>query len=501
MPWESVPARAPVDRSRVAWLAGRIVHAVSCVVGGMLGAFTYGMAPAQAMDLIEALSLARGHDVRLQIAAAELNARAERVPAARAALLPSLAAQAGVQAGRFDSGSGTNPRYDNYSAGLSLGIPLYRPASWVAVDQADMALVQAEVDLNRAGQDLVGRVATAYLDVLAALDTVEAVVAQRRAIHRQYELARRNYEVGSATIIDQQEARARLDLNLAQLAVARNTLAVRRALLAQLTGRADETLHGLPDEVVLPAIAPDDLEVWKDRARQASHAVRLAEQSVAIADAEVRRAGYAHQPVVELTSQAQRIHGKTATTVNWPGDRTTSLAIGIQLTLPIYNGGGLSARQREAVASLGRSQGELELARRQAEQTVREAYYAWHSSGEQVRALAAAVRSSELALESNRVGYRVGARINVDVLNAQQQVFEAFRDHARARYDVLLNGLKLKSAAGALSEEDLREVNALLAPRANRTFSSAGVPVEGLPAPEGAEAALPAVPIGGGRRR
>ena len=463
-------------------------------------------APACAVDLDEAMRLARDHDVQLRIARSELAAQFERVPQARAALLPNLSAQVGAQAGRFDSDIGSDPRYQNVTAGLNLGVPIYRPAHRVVVDQADLALLQAEVALERAGQDLVARVAAAYLDVLSALDTVEAAVAQRRAIRRQFELARRNYEVGTATIIDQQEAQARLDLNLAQLAAARNALAIRRAMLRQLTGR-DETGSGvgeapespggerseeggeevglsmLPENAPLPALGPDDVGSWVTRARVAAHAIRLAEQSVAIAQAEIRRAAFAHHPVIELTSQAQRIHGRTATTINWPGSRTNALAIGLQLTIPIFSGGSLSARDREAVAALGRSEGELELARRQVEQQTREAFYAWRSSQEQARALAAAVRSSELALESNRVGYRVGARINVDVLNAQQQLYETYRDHARARYDVLLNGLRLKAAAGELTEDDLHQVNALLTPRANRTFSAIGAGTASGPGP------------------
>lgn len=431
--------------------------------------------PAGAMDLAQAVTWGRDHDARVRAARWSVAAASERVLQARAALLPSLTASAGAETGRVDTDVGSARDFDNVNGGLSFGLPIYRPVARTGWHLARLDLDRALTELGLAEQELVLRVASAYIDVLAALDTVEVVIAQRRAIQEQFETARRSFEVGTATITDQQEAQARLDLNLAQLAAARNALAVRKALLTQLTGRDAEDLSTLRSDAALPLAEPDDVVAWVQRARVGSHAVRVVESAVRLASGEIERARRGHHPTLDLVSRGEWVKGRTAATAGSLIDRTRTYTIALQLAIPLYNGGGISARVREALALRDKAENDLEDSRRRAEQAVREAFLGLGSSREQAVALAAAVRSSQTALESNRVGYRVGVRINLDVLEAQQLLYQAHRDHARARYEVLLNTLRLKAAAGSLDDGDVVNVNALLTPRQNRNLSGPGM--------------------------
>lgn len=454
--------------------AGRAVLRLRPVVRALTLALAlaYAGSAGAALDLAQAVAAGRDHDARVQSARWNVSAASERVPQARAGLLPALSAGAAAQTGRADTDISPGQSYDNVNGTLNFGIPIYRPTERAEFQQARLGLAQAQTTLSEAEQALVLRVAEAYIQVLEALDTVEVVIAQRRAIQEQFEAARRNFEVGTATVTDQQEAQARLDLNLAQLAAARNDLAVRRAALTTLTGRETDELSTLKLDAPLPAADPDDIVWWVSRARSESYPVRLGDAAVALARGEIGRARSGHLPTLDIVSQAQWLKGQTAITAGSPLNRSTTMSIALQLAIPLYSGGLVSAREREAIALLSKAESDLEETRRQAEQATRQAFLGLSSSHEQARALAAAVRSSELALESNRVGYRVGVRINIDVLESQQLLYQAYRDHAKARYEVLLNTLRLKSAAGLLADADVASVNALLTPRENRSLSA-----------------------------
>lgn len=469
-----MPGFAPIDKR-----ADRARSAIARwpLLGLVWAAVLWAHAvPAGAMlDLSQAVTASRDHDAAVRAARWNVTAITERVPQARAGLLPALSAALAAETGRVDTDIGPRRTYDNANGGLSFGLPLYRPVARAGLALARLGVEQARTDLDRVEQDLVLKVTSAYIDVLSALDALEVVIAQRRAIQEQYEAARRSFEVGVTTVTDQQEALARLDLNLAQLAAARNDLAVRKALLAQLTGREIDDLHTLRLDAALPQAEPDDVVHWVQRARTASFPVRLGEAAVKLARGAIDSARYGHHPTLDIVSQAQWTKGTTAITAGSPVDRSTQYSIALQLAIPLYSGGGISAREREAIALLNKAENELEAARRSAEQATREAFLGLGSSLEQARALAAAVRSGELALESNRVGYRVGVRINLDVLEAQQLLYQAHRDHARARYEVLLNTLRLKAAAGSLGDADVASVNALLTPRQNRNLSAPGI--------------------------
>ncbi|HEY5930262.1 MAG TPA: TolC family protein, partial [Burkholderiales bacterium] len=306
------PTGRPVHRRRADGPPRRLL-ATFVVAAWLVPSFP---ASAQALDLLQSFEAAQRHDAQLNSARLQLVSVRERLPQAQASLRPAIGAVAGAIAGRVDNDLTRSRNFDNVNGGINLSFPLYRPANSALVDQTEISVRLAETQLALAQQDLVARVANAYFDVLSAQDAIEVADAQRRAISEQFEAAKRNFEVGTATITDQQEAQARLDLNAAQLAAARNDLTIANAALAQLTGLPPGPLNTLKLEAPLPGAQPNDIDAWVARARELNYAVQQAELSTAIAKLDIDRARYAKHPVIDLVSQASLIKGETATGVN-----------------------------------------------------------------------------------------------------------------------------------------------------------------------------------------
>ncbi len=421
-------------------------------------------APSFALDLMQAWRAALANDAQLASARSQLQATRERVPQARAGLLPSVNATASLMPQSVDPNVGPTRDFTARTYAIQLSYPLFRLQNVESFEQSKLQVSAGEAQYAQATQDLALRLSQAYFDVLAAQDNLDTLRAQMRAISEQLAAAKRNFEVGTATITDQQEAQARYDLASAQEIAARNDLEVRRAALAQLIGQPVGELDVLRPGLVLDGPQPAGEADWVSNARDNNLVVQQQRVASEIARREIERQRYGHYPTVDVVGTLQRAENSTYAFV---GVRADSAMLGLQLSIPIYAGGGIEARVREAAASHARSQSDLENARRQAEQGARQAYLGLNSGLAQVGALEAAERSSRLALESNLLGYQVGVRINIDVLNAQQQLYSTQRDLARARYDALLNGLRLKSTAGALGEADVAQVNALLVPAAS----------------------------------
>jgi outer membrane protein len=423
----------------------------------VLGSASAGVG-AQVIDLAQAYRDALANDTVVASARAQLEATREKVPQARAALSPAVSANAGLNRQMVDTNLAPRRDFTTQSYSLNLTYPLYRMQNVEALEQSRLQVTIAEAQLAQARQDLAVRVSQAYFDVLAAQDTVANIRAQKRAITEQLASAQRNFEVGTATITDQQEAQARFDLAAAQELVALNDLSVRRAALGQLVGKPFTGLKVLRRDVALSGPAPAAEAPWTDNARQSSLLVQQARISLEVARREIDRQRYASRPTVDAVSSVGYASNATAALL---GIRSQSAALGVQLSIPLYTGGGIESRVREAALLRDKAETDLENVRRQVEQGARQAFLGVRSGLAQVNALQAAEKSSQLALESNLLGYQVGVRINIDVLNAQQQVFNTQRDLARARYDVLLNGLRLKLTNAALGEADLEALSAL----------------------------------------
>jgi outer membrane protein len=298
---------------------------------------------------------------------------------------------------------------------------------------------------------------------LAAQDTLAFVKAQKTAVAEQLAAAKRNFEVGTSTITDSREAQARYDLVVAQEIAAENDLRVKRLALDQLVGRSGTAPLPLAAPVNLPAIAPDDVAPWVAQSENAHPGIRQARAALDIAALETRRAQAGKQPTVDLTGQYQLARSPSTSALSSGNVRTNTASVGVQFNLPLYTGGALENRIVEAAALEDKARTDLEAARRTVAQTTRAAFFGVVSGLGQVKALEAAEASSQSALDANKLGYQVGVRINIDVLNAQSQLFQTKRDLAVARYNVLVGGLRLKQASGVLKAEDLSAIDALLA--------------------------------------
>ena len=445
----------------------------------MLAAF----GSASAADLLEVYRQARSSDPTYSGARSAWAAAQERIPQARAAFLPSAAINASAQRNdrdvrvRDDTFPRTSSVFGSNSVSLSVTQPLFRRQNSVAYDQALTQAQQADAQLALAGQDLILRAAQVYFDVLLAHDNVALAAAQRSAIGQQLEQAKRNFEVGTATITDTHEAQARYDLTSAQEIAARNDLELRRRALEQLIGRGAPPVAPLGARFVLRPPEPASMDPWVSLARQSNLQVRVAQSASTFAAQEIDRNRAAHLPTLDTfitasTSGSGSVGGNS-------GNDNRSTAVGVQLSIPIYQGGLVSSRVREAIASQSRALDDLEAARRTAEFNARQGFLGITSGIAQVRALEAALVSTTSQLESTRVGQEVGVRTQIDVLNAQQLLFSARRDLAQSRYTYVLSLLRLEAAIGELTEEDLHAVNAWLDPSISAETLAPNDPVLG----------------------
>jgi outer membrane protein len=432
---------------------------------GVLLAALLGGGTAQAADLLQVYRDALGYDAQYAAARAQLEAGRERLPQGRAGLLPNIGFSANTQWNDYDIKQPFSDRRRFNSNGYSVQLtqPLFRWQNWIQYDQAKLQVAQAEAQFATARQDLILRVVQAYFDVLLAQDALGVVDAQKKAIAEQLEQAKRNFEVGTSTIVDSHEAQARYDLVVAQEIAARNDLDVKRQALRLIVGQEPETLMALRDKVALQPPQPNDVQQWADAAERDSFQVQVQQVALEIASREIDRARAGHYPTVDLVAtHAYSNQGSTVVSALSLGNEAYADTVALQLNVPIYQGGAVSSQQREAAALRGKAAQDLENTRRAAAQSARQSYLGVTSGMAQVAALEQALVSSQSALDSNKLGYEVGVRINIDVLNAQQQLYSTRRDLFRARYDALIAQLRLKAAAGTLGDDDVAAVNALL---------------------------------------
>jgi outer membrane protein len=418
----------------------------------------------QAEDLMSIYQLALQNDPQLQVAKEQLNAARETKSLARSQLLPSIGLGATYDAVDRDykTLSGTPvDRSDDYNEsglGLNLTQPIYRRDRLVQLDQADSSIAQAEAQYAAAEIDLMVRSTTAYFNILSAEDDLRVAQAEREATGRQLEQAQQRFDVGLIAITDVHEAQAAFDAARAAEIAADNGLDNAWEALFEIIGsQPQSTLAKLGDDLRMNPPVPNDLQSWSDTAQKENYSVlaSVAELEVLNQEVEVSRSG--HYPTLDLVGgyNVNRSDADTAT----EADTTT---IGLELQLPLYSGGGVSAQTRQARANYRAAQQGLDQTRRGVNRQVRDAFRGVLSSISQVEALKAATISAQSALESTQAGYEVGTRTIVDVLNVQRNLFSSQRDYLNSRYDYIINGLSLKSAAGNLSEEDLQRVNTWL---------------------------------------
>ena len=402
-------------------------------------------------DLLQIYREALANDATYAASRYQQQAAQERVPQARSGLLPNLGATGRTDLNRYDSSEPdiTNS-YNVYGGGLNLTVPVYRPQNWEALEQAKISVMTADLTLQQSTQDLALRVSTAYFNVLAARDQLIALEAAKKATLEQLQQAKREFEVGTKTIIDTNEAQARYDQIVAQEQVALGTLLVRRSELQTIIGRDLGTLAPLRDRPNLMLPQPADLAQWVRSAEDTSYAVQIARGNYEIATREVQRQRDGHKPTLDLVGgyNVSKFNGTQSNEFINP--RINTGTVGLQLNVPIYQGGLVQSRVREALSLQDRSNAELESARRSSANAARDAYTGVNFGLAQVRALESAEVSARTQLDSTQLGYQVGVRILLDVLNATTQLVQTQRDLKRARYDFLLAALRLKASSGRI---------------------------------------------------
>jgi len=421
--------------------------------------FASGLAlGAPAADLLDIYRAAQTQDAVFAGARAAQQAGQEKLTQGRALLMPSVNLNANTTYNDVNAPYGAS-RYNNHGYGVSVVQPLFREQNWAAYNQSELQVAIADAQFRGAQQDVILRSAQAYFDVLIAQDTVQLNAAQKAAIAQQLEQAKRNFEVGTATITDTYEAQARYDLILAQELAAANELELKRRDLQQLINAAEVPALNMLGAGFNP-VAPEPAEVqkWVDDAQRNNVQVVSAEAAYQLAEQEVARSRGGHLPTVDLIGNYAKNTGCTFTTC---GD-TRSTSVGVQLNMPLFQGGATQSKWREAEANREKAKQDLESARRNVALQARQAYLGVASGIAQVQALQQALKSSESLLEASKLGQEVGVRTSLDVLNAQQQLFSTRRDLYQAQYNYLVSHLRLKAAAGNLLEADLERVNQAL---------------------------------------
>jgi len=421
--------------------------------------------PAAGEDLLQIYREAVQNDPALASAQSNWQAAQEAVPQAYAGLLPTATASGSATENRYDTQIKTDPRtdlgrtYAQYNALVSASQPLFRYQNIVAYDQAKQQVAQSDEVLEAQRQDLILRVATAYFDVLLAQYNIELTESQKKAVSEGLAQAKRNFEVGVVTITDTNEAQAKYDQIVAQEIATRNDYDNKVTALRAIIGRFPKELRKVGASLTPLPPDPDNLQYWVERSQKENLSVRIAQRSFDIATLQIDSARAGHYPTVDLVaSYGWTNYGGGSINLGVSSYSTTA-TIGVQAAVPIYQGGSVDSKVRQAIALRDKARQDLEVARRTAFTLAQTGYTGVASAVASVKAFEQALVSAESAYQSNVLGQQVGVRTYLDVLNVQQNVYSTRRDLAQAYFNYLIGGLRLKAAIGTLNDGDIEAVN------------------------------------------
>jgi len=429
----------------------------------------------QAQSLIDLYEIARGYDASFISAKAQYEANLAKANQTLGGILPNISL--GSTATRtnaeltYDKPTSTyvngQNTYGNYTANVTMTQPIYRPAVWATYKQGGRQLLQATAQYEAAEQELLVRVTQTYFDVLSSQDSLEFVKAQKKAVAEQLASAKRNFEVGTATITGVRDAQARYDLTYAQEIAAENDLRIKTLSLGLAIGRSDIKAKPLRDNSKLIDPPKDPMDNWVSQSEAMSPTVRQAQLALDVAKLEVDKAFAGHLPTLDgqiVYGGVRNLSGSSTSPTSGVSNHVLNPSASLTLSVPLFAGLTTQYKIRETKALENKAVSDLDNAKRTVAQTTRTAYLGLIAGLSQVKAYEAAEASTQSALDANKLGYSVGVNINIDVLNSQSQLYQTKRDLAKARYDVLVGNLKLRQAAGTLTPQDLQEINQLLAP-------------------------------------
>lgn len=430
----------------------------------------------RAQTLMDVYHKAWMHDSQYAAAKKSYDAALEKPPQAMAGLLPSvnLVANRNHQIGEASFSSAPYLARDlrvwNWTAQFTQ--PLLRWGNWAHMAQANAQVEQAKAQLALAEQELIIRVAQVYFDVQVAMQNIQVADAQLAAVNEQLTLAERSFKVGMGTVTDVHEARAKQALSLAQRVTSLNDLTSKQAELERMVGESTP-LVAIQLTKRLPPLLDHDLADWLSAASTDHPQVRIQQAAVEVARQDIAKSMSAHAPTLDIL--ANRAANFSSGTLSSPADlstRVNSHQTGVQLTIPLFAGGATQSRVRESVVLAEKAKDDLVGAQRNASSQVRQAFAGVVNGQAQIEALEAAVLASTYAVESNKIGFKIGTRINPDVLNAEQQLYATLRDLSKARVEAVMQGLKLKASTGALSVDDLQVLGGMMTPVTSGTLLS-----------------------------
>jgi outer membrane protein len=407
-------------------------------------AFAAAAANAGAVDLIGVYRDAQVSDPVYQSNRAIYQATIEKLPQARAGYLPLLSGTASWFRNDIDFQIAPDQTYNTKTYAVSLSQPIFRLQNWIAIGQAKYQVMQAEANLANSVQDLGLRVAQAYFDVLLAQDNVALSETQKTAIDQQL------------------EAQARYDQSVAKEIFDKADLETKRRALQVLLGKLPAYLAPLRDPLELAPPEPNDVETWVRTSEDSSFTIASAKANFDFFSDEVARQRAGHLPNLDLSGNYTYADNPSNAAPGIVGPVTKGTSVGVVLSIPLYSGGLIQSRVREALANRTKAEQDLENSRRTVAQNVRVNFLNVTAGIALVRALEQALTSTKSQLDSTILGRDVGVRTSVDVLNAQQSVFQARRDLQQARYNYLLSTLRLKAATGTLNDADIEAVNRTL---------------------------------------
>lgn len=434
--------------------------------------------PANAASLLEIYQQALQSDPQIHEAEARRLAAQEAKPQARGVLMPQISAT-GDWTTTDQSGttfSITNNRTDTFSQdsdsmswGFGLRQTLFRWDQIVNLKRADKTVTKAEAVREAAQQDLIVRVAQRYFDVLAAEDRLTSINADRDAIARQLEQAKQRFDVGLIAITDVQESQAAYDQSVANEIGAKRSLATAREFLREITGEYVTELDAPADDFPLLDPSPNNEASWVDLSLSQNLNLVASRLDERLARDEISFRRNGHYPSIDLVASTGENQSEgDAISNGFPSafdDTTSRDQISIQVTVPLFAGGGTSSRVREAVYLHRASREQLQRVTRETERQARDAYLGVLSEIARVKALKQAVASSQTALQATQAGYEVGTRTIVEVLNSQFALYAAITNYYQSRYDYIMNALRLKQAAGSLQVQDLEQIDQWLTDR------------------------------------
>lgn len=422
---------------------------------------------ASGEDMVEVYRLAEQNDPTYEAAKHGFEVLQEKIPQARAGNLPvvNLTSNRNFTDANasFNHAKPTSQGVFAWNWTLQMTMPLVRPQNVIASFESEYLVDAAQFDFELARQDMILRVAQAYFDVLAAKEAAKVAEAQWQAMLAQQAVARRGYELGTMSITDSQDAKAKSEQARAQLYAAQNDIENKLASLEKVTGKPIETLAELKSASTIPMPVPADVRQWIERAKDNNLAVHSRQASLRSAGYTVFKSRASNMWTLDFVASTGVNYSSGSVVLPSPYEsRVKSNVAGVQFAMPIFEGGLNSSHIREAIAGRDKLAAQLEETRRKAGADAMQAYSEVMNGLSQTEALQSAVEAGESSVKGNQAGYKLGIRINSDVLNAQQQLFASKRDLVKARYDTLLAGLKLKAAAGVLSEADVLAINGLL---------------------------------------